>query len=96
MCSLRRAPPSLRRGLKKGAEALAGSCLGETPLAWARCSLAHNHSGLPGQPFVEKGLGEPLLISPGRVYQCPPLFSPTTDAKTYHKQQSHRIIHPYQ
>ncbi|QCE13787.1 hypothetical protein DEO72_LG11g785 [Vigna unguiculata] len=55
-CSLRRAPLSPRRGLEKGAEALAGSCLGDTPLAWARCSLAQNHSGSPGRPFVEKGL----------------------------------------
>jgi len=55
-CSLRRAPPSPRRGLEKGTKALAGSRLGETPLAWARCSLAQNHSGSPGRPFVEKGL----------------------------------------
>ncbi|QCE15434.1 hypothetical protein DEO72_LG11g2445 [Vigna unguiculata] len=55
-CSLRRAPPSPRRGLEKGTEALVGSRLGETPLAWARCSLAQNHSGSPGRPFMEKGL----------------------------------------
>ncbi|QCD96808.1 hypothetical protein DEO72_LG6g1518 [Vigna unguiculata] len=41
--SLTRAPPSPRRGLEKEAEALAGSRLGETPLAWARCSLAQKH-----------------------------------------------------
>ncbi|QCD88348.1 hypothetical protein DEO72_LG3g2893 [Vigna unguiculata] len=33
-------PPSPRRGLEKDAGAHAGSRLGETPLAWARCSLA--------------------------------------------------------
>ncbi|QCE04082.1 hypothetical protein DEO72_LG8g2115 [Vigna unguiculata] len=40
MVSPRRAPSSPRRGLEKGAEALAGSRLGETPFTWARCSLA--------------------------------------------------------
>ena len=39
-------------------------------------------------------LGETSSL--GRVYQCSTLFSPATDAKTYHKQPSHRIIHPYQ
>jgi len=40
MVSPRRAPSSPRRGLEKGAEALAGSRLGETPFTWARCSIA--------------------------------------------------------
>ena len=33
-------PHRLGEGSKRGAEAFAGSRLGETPLAWARCSLA--------------------------------------------------------
>ena len=67
MVSPRRATPSPRRGLEKGAEALAGSRLGETPLAWARCSLAQTNTvGRLGDHSWRKGLGELLLISPRR------------------------------
>jgi len=61
-------PPSPRRGLKKEQESNAGSCLGETPLAWASCVLAQNTLWSPGRPLEQKALGEPLHISPGRVY----------------------------
>jgi len=47
-------PSSPRRGLKKGAGAHAGSHLGETPLAWARYSLAQKSSWSPGRPFTQK------------------------------------------
>jgi len=64
--SLRRAPIRLGEGSKHGAVAPAGSRLGETPLALARCLLAQKHSGSPRRPFVGKYIGEPLLISPRR------------------------------
>ncbi|QCD90549.1 hypothetical protein DEO72_LG4g1505 [Vigna unguiculata] len=58
-------PPLPRRGLeKKHQETNAGSRLGETPLAWARCSLAQKLSESPGRPFAQKGLGESLFVSP--------------------------------
>ena len=47
-------PLRLGEGSKHEAEAPARSRLGETPLAWARCSLAQKHSGSPGRPFVAK------------------------------------------
>ncbi|QCD84476.1 hypothetical protein DEO72_LG2g4830 [Vigna unguiculata] len=42
--SLKRAPPSPRRGLEKGAGNNAGSRLSEPPLAWASCLLAQKHT----------------------------------------------------
>ena len=39
-CSLRRAPLRLSEGSRKHPGNITGSRLGETPLAWARCSLA--------------------------------------------------------
>jgi len=49
--SPRRAPLRLGEGSKHGAESQAGSRLGETPLAWARWSLA--------QKFIVGRLGDP-------------------------------------
>jgi len=57
-CSLRRASPSPRRGLERGAGAHAGSCLGETPLAWARYSLAQNVELVAWATFRTEALGE--------------------------------------
>ena len=59
-------PLRLSEGSKEHPETNAGSRLGETPLAWARCSLAQKLSGSPGRPFVQTGLGESLFISPRR------------------------------
>jgi len=59
-------PSSPRRGLKKGAGAHVGSRLGETPLAWARYSLAQKSSWSPGRPFAQKVPSESLFISPRR------------------------------
>jgi len=67
-------PPPPRRGLKQERESSTGSRLGEVPLAWASCVLAQNTLWSPERPLAQKALGEPLHISPGRVYQCLPLF----------------------
>jgi len=65
--SLRRAPPLLRRGHKNRSMSNAGSRLGEIPLAWASCLLAQKPQWVPWATIHgEKGLGEPLLISPRR------------------------------
>jgi len=65
--SPRRTPLRLGEGSKKGAETHAGSHLGETPLAWAKCSLAQkNTMGRLGNPSWQKNLGEPLLTLPRR------------------------------
>jgi len=83
-------PPSPRRGLKKEQESNAGSRLGETPLAWASCVLAQNTLWSPGRPLEQKALGEPLHNSPGRVYQCSPLFAPAQ-----HTQQRFQTIQTF-
>jgi len=59
-------PLRLGEGSRKGAEALARSRLGETPLAWARCSLAQKSSWSPGRPFAQKSWASSLFISPRR------------------------------
>jgi len=50
-------PPSPRRGLKKETGTNAGSCLGETPLAWASGSLTQNNEMVAWATFREKGFG---------------------------------------
>jgi len=65
-CSLRRAPIRLGEGSKEHPETNVGSRLGETPLTWARCSLAQKFSRSLGRPFAQTGLGESLSISPRR------------------------------
>ena len=57
-CSLRRASPSPRREDKSKSMSNAGSRLSEIPLAWASCLLAQKLGESPGQPFVQKNLGE--------------------------------------
>jgi len=42
--SLRRVSPPPRRGHQNRNRNNAGSCLGETPLAWASCLLVQNHT----------------------------------------------------
>jgi len=58
--------PSPRRELDTQKEASAHSRLGESPLAWARRSLAQNWVGRLSDPSRGKGLGESLPISPRR------------------------------
>ena len=58
-------PLRLGEGSKKETRANAGSRLGETPLAWARYSLAQkNWAGRLSDLSLTKGLGESLFISP--------------------------------
>jgi len=64
MVSLRRdvlaqaSPLRLGEGSKKEAEAHTGSRIGETPLAWARCSLAQKVELVAWATFRVKVLGE--------------------------------------
>ncbi|QCE07578.1 hypothetical protein DEO72_LG9g2598 [Vigna unguiculata] len=51
-------PLRLGEGSKKAAGAHAGSRLGETPLAWARCSLAQKAEPVAWATFRAKVLGE--------------------------------------
>ena len=59
-------PLRLGEGSKEEPGANAGSRLGESLLAWARCSLAQKLSRSLGRPFAQKGLGESLFVSPRR------------------------------
>ena len=56
-------PLRLGEGSNKAVGAHAGSRLGETLLAWARCSLKRR-AGRLGDLFAQKGLGESLFVSP--------------------------------
>ncbi|QCE09350.1 hypothetical protein DEO72_LG10g569 [Vigna unguiculata] len=58
MCSLRRAPFRLGEGSKGEAGSNAGSRLDETPIAWARCSLAQNVERVAWATFRAGALGE--------------------------------------
>jgi len=84
-------PPLPRRGLKQEQESNAGSRLGETPLAWASCVLAQKTLWSLGRPLAQEALGDHSCrkpwaspctsrlgesSSPGRDYQCLPLFAP--------------------
>jgi len=58
-------PPPPRRGRKNKSMSNAGSRLSEIPLAWASCLLAQKSQRVAWATIRgEKGLGEPLLISP--------------------------------
>jgi len=59
-------PLRLGEGSKTKTGTNAGSRLGETPLAWARCSLAQKAELVAWATFRTKVLGESLLISPRR------------------------------
>jgi len=83
-------PLCLGEGSRKGAEALAGSRLGETPLAWARCSLAQKRSWSPGRPFAQKSWASSLFISPRRDWLA---WTRLISLATVFLEQSHPPVH---
>jgi len=100
-------PLHLGEGSKEHRETNAGSRLGETSLAWARCSLAQKLSGSPGRPFTQTGLGESLFVSLRRDWlawarltglttvslAAAMFFKPTNH--TRYSRTSKRMINPY-
>ena len=100
-------PLRLGEGSKRASGSNAGSRLGETPFAWARCSLAQKLSGSPGRPLVQTGLGESPFVSPRRDWLAwarltglatvspatAMFFKPTKHTKYSHA--SNRRIKPY-
>ena len=50
-------PLRLGEGSRKHPENITGSCLGETPLAWARCSLAQKFERVAWATFRAKRFG---------------------------------------
>jgi len=83
-------PPSPRRGLEKGAGAHAGSRLGETPLAWARYSLAQKVELVAWATFRAKMvLGESMFISPRQDWLA---WARVTGLATVLLQQSYPSI----
>jgi len=98
MSSLRRdelaqaSPTSPRRRLEEHPETNTGSRLGETPLAWARRSLAQKYwTGRLGDLSRKRGWASPCSSrlgetgSLGRDMQVSPLFSCNSD--THHSKQ---------
>ncbi|QCD97126.1 hypothetical protein DEO72_LG6g1836 [Vigna unguiculata] len=84
-------PLRLGEGSKEEPGANAGSRLGESLLAWARCSLAQKSSRSPGRPFVQKGLGESLFVSPRRDWLA---WARLAGLATVFLQQRSQPAHP--
>jgi len=69
-CSLRRAPLRLGEGSMEHSGNITGSRLSETPLAWARCSLAQEFKQVAWATFRAKALGElPVSSRLGEIYR---------------------------
>ncbi|QCD82192.1 hypothetical protein DEO72_LG2g2527 [Vigna unguiculata] len=100
--SLKRVPLCPGEGSKQETRTTAGSRLGETPLAWASGSLAQNDEQVAWATFREKGLGEPLPDSPGRVrlawarLSVLALVSPATDSSFSPTKHTKQPTHPGQ